>query len=62
MCNSLQSLSPDVAAEWDYTRNAGTPDDYPAYSGSKVWWYNDKRGSFQARIGSRTYMRKDSGI
>ena len=42
MCNSLQSLFPEVAAEWDYTRNTGTPDDYTASSNSKVWWYNDK--------------------
>ena len=58
MCNCLQSLVPDVAAEWDYTRNSGTPVDYTAGSNSRVWWYNDKRGSFPATINDRTYVRK----
>ena len=57
-CNSLQSLFPEVAAEWDYTRNTGTPSDYSAGSGIKVWWHNDKRGSFQCEIKQRTYVRK----
>ena len=55
--NSLQSLFPDVAAEWGHSRNEGIPSDYTAYSGSKVWWYNKQRGSFQARISSRTYVQ-----
>ena len=54
ICNSLQSLCPEVAADWDYSRNTGTPDDYPAGSRSKVWWCTDKRGSFQAHIHDRT--------
>ena len=58
ICNSLQSLFPDVAAEWDYTRNTGTPADYTASSNSKVWWCSDRQGSFQARIDTRTYIRK----
>ena len=58
MCNSLQSLFPEVAAEWDYTRNTGRPGDYPAGSETKVWWYNDKRGSFQTQIRYRTRVRK----
>ena len=58
ICNSLQSLFPEVAAEWDYTCNTGTPNDYPAGSGSKVWWYNDKRGSFQTQIRHQTCVRK----
>ena len=57
-CNSLQSLFPEVAAEWDYNRNLGTPADYTAGSNRKVWWYNDKRGGFQASITSRTFVRK----
>ena len=58
VCNSLESLSPEVAAEWDYTRNTGTPADYTASSSSKVWWHNDTRGSFEAKIYDRTYLRK----
>ena len=57
-CNSLQSLFPEVAAEWDYTRNLSTPADYATYSNSKVWWNTNKRGSFEASINSRTCVRK----
>ena len=53
-CNSLQSLYPEVAAEWDYIRNTGTPSDYPTHSQQRVWWYNSKRGHVQATTGSCT--------
>ena len=53
-CNSLQSLFPEVAAEWDYTRNTGTPDECPAHSHRKVWWCTPKRGSFRRAIHART--------
>ena len=56
ICNSLQSLHPEVAAEWDYAKNTGTPSDYSAHSNAKVWWYTSKRGSFRASIGSRTSL------
>ena len=55
-CNSLQALHPTI--EWDYTRNEGTPDDYPAQSNKDVWWYNHWRGHFQSRIGNRTRVRE----
>ena len=49
-CNSLQSLFPEVAAEWDYERNTGTPAEYAARSRKKVWWYNSRRGQFKVMI------------
>ena len=52
-CNSLQSLFPEVAAEWDYVHNEGTPAMYAALSNKKVWWCTS-RGHFQARIDERT--------
>ena len=58
ICNSLESLFPEVAADWDYGRNTGTPADYPAGSGSKVWWHTSRRGSFQVKVKDRTYVRK----
>ena len=58
VCNSLRSLCPEVASEWDYTRNTGTPNDYSAGSHSRVWWYNDRRGSFESKINHRTRVRK----
>ena len=58
VCNSLQSLHPDLAAEWDYSQNIGTPDDYSAQSNKKMWWRNNKRGSFEAYIHLRTQCRQ----
>ena len=55
-CNSLQSLFPRVAAEWDYERNKGTPAEYAAQSNKKVWW-RTSRGHFKARIDHCTWDR-----
>ena len=54
-CNSLQTVRPDNAAEWCYALNKGTPADYTAQSGVKVWWQNDKRGRWKESISSRFY-------
>ena len=52
-CNSLQTLRPDLAAEWCYAMNKETPDDYTAQSNQEVWWQNDKRGRWKASISQR---------
>ena len=52
-CNSLQTMRPDLAAEWCYALNEGTPDDYTARSNFKVWWQNGKRGRWKTRIDTR---------
>ena len=57
-CNSLQALHPDIAAEWDHTRNEGTPDDYAASSHKDACWYNHWQGYFQSKISTRTDVRK----
>ena len=54
-CNSLQTLRPDLAAEWCYASNKGTPADYTAKSMAKVWWQNDQRGAWKASINGRFY-------
>ena len=63
VCNSLQALYPDVAAEWDHDKNEGTPSDYTAQSNKKVWWVNKCRGEFQAFISKRTRLsdRREPG-
>ena len=52
-CNSLQTLYPDLAMEWDFTKNDGTPDDCAPHFAQKVWWVNDERGSWQTTPTSR---------
>ena len=54
-CNSLQERFPTIAAEWDYSKNEGTPNDYTCYSRQTVWWHNATKGSWQQEITKRTY-------
>ena len=56
-CNSLQSLFPWVAAEWDYKLNTGTPADVAASSHKRVWWWSSRRGHWKAMIDDRTRSR-----
>ena len=53
-CNSLQSLYPSIAAEWDFDSNDKTPDDFTASSTYVVWWHSVARGSWRQSIESRT--------
>ena len=53
-CNCLQTLYPEVAAEWDFTKNMTTPVDHTASSRFVAWWLNSKRGSWQQSISVRT--------
>jgi hypothetical protein len=52
---SLATEAPEVAAEWDTSRNQGlTPVEVTTGSGRKVWWLCSKCGfSWQAVVGSR---------
>ena len=49
-CNSLQTLWPDIAAEWDYAKNGGQPNDYTAGSKHLACWVCPQRGSWQQSI------------
>ena len=53
-CNSLPSLVPAIAAQWDYGRNKGQPSDYTAQSHHLAWWNTPERGSWQQSINLRT--------
>ena len=53
-CNSLQSLFPAKAAEWDHAKNEGQPSDHTAFTTHVAWWCNSQRGSWQQSISSRT--------
>ena len=57
-CNSLQTLYPDIAAEWDYAKNASQPSNYTAGSTYLAWWISPQRGSWQQSIDARTSMVK----
>ena len=53
-CNSLRTIYPEVAKDWDYAKNDGTPDDYPAFAVKEVWWKSAAKGSWQQTIAART--------
>ena len=53
-CNSLRTIIPEVAKDWDYAKNEGTPDDYSAFAYKLVWWKSAARGSWQQSINDRT--------
>ena len=53
-CNSLAALYPATAAEWDYAKNEGRPEDYTGSCNHKAWWSSLQHGSWQQSINSRT--------
>ena len=53
-CNSLQTRNPDIAAQWDFAKNDGTPDDYTARSTHIAWWISVNGWSWLSSIYSRT--------
>ena len=36
--NDLQTLNPELAKEWNYSRNTGSPSEITPNSSKKVWW------------------------
>lgn len=54
--NDLATVYPELAVEWDYTKNGDLkPTDVSCGNGRKVWWICKQHGhSWQAIIGNRT--------
>ena len=56
--NDLQTLRPDLAAEWNYERNGNiTPSNVTAQSNKKAWWKCSKGHEWKAIIGNRAKGR-----
>lgn len=52
---SLQSVAPDIAAEWHPTKNAGmTPAMFTTSSNHRAWWICPNGHEYQTRIAHRT--------
>lgn len=58
--NSLEHLYPEIAREWDYTKNYPlTPNKVPAHTRKKAWWVCSKcHKSYSSVISSRTGKEK----
>ena len=55
--NSLQTLSPGIAAEWDEEKNKGlSPDQVTNHASIKAWWKCRKGHTWQALVRSRTIL------
>ena len=57
ICNSLESLFPYVAAEFDVDKNGFAPSEITACSSKVVWWRNTTRGSWRQSVNQRTDKR-----
>lgn len=56
--NDFQSCNPQIAKEWDYSKNGDEhPTNYTSYSGKKLYWICPKGHSYQAAIAKRTTGR-----
>lgn len=55
--NDLNTIRPDIAAEWNYEKNGVLkPDDFSAGSSRRVWWKCPKCGTeWKTAISNRTY-------
>lgn len=51
--NDLQTLIPEIAAEWDYWQNELKPTEVGTGSNKKVWWICVKGHRWEARVNDR---------
>lgn len=51
--NDLSTICPDLAKEWDYSKNKTRPEEYLPMSSKKVWWICPLGHSYDARISDR---------
>lgn len=53
--NDLLTTRPDIAEEWDWSKNDKSPSDYTYGNAQKVWWKCKRCGNnWQAKINNRT--------
>ena len=57
VCNSLESLVPSVAAEFDEDKNGFGPSEVTAHSHKVVWWRTVERGSWRQKVHDRTIYK-----
>lgn len=53
--NDLATISPDLAAQWDWEKNGAlTPQKVSLHAGRRIWWRCEKGHSWRATVASRT--------
>ena len=59
--NDLQTLRPDLAAEWDTWQNKLEPTEVGTGSNKKVWWICANGHRWEARVNDRNKKRNGTG-
>lgn len=59
--NDLHTLRPDIAIEWNSTKNNKKPSDFLVGSHQKVWWICQNGHEWEASIESRTRKNSSTG-
>lgn len=59
--NDLLSQCPEVAYEWDYTKNVLRPEEVIVTSHKNAWWKCSNNHSWEASIRKRTKLHQPSG-
>lgn len=60
--NDLASYSPEIASQWDYSKNQGVlPTEITRWNESKYWWICDQGHSYEATPGNR-FMGKNCAV
>ena len=54
ICNSLESVFPAVAAEFDVDKNGFAPSEITSASHKKVWWRKNEHGCWRQTMNART--------
>ncbi len=59
-CISLATCYPEIAQDWDYSKNKADPGNHVAQSNKLVWWQTTSRGSWQQTSNRRVCDWKSS--
>ncbi|DBA68627.1 TPA: hypothetical protein ACH3X2_013565 [Trebouxia sp. C0005] len=59
-CNSLETICPDIAADFDIRRNGVSPAEVTSSSNTKYSWLSDQPGAKKRSVTQRTYYSKRS--
>lgn len=55
----LATILPNLAKEWDYSKNSKSPTEYSIGSNESVYWICKKGHSWKMRVSSRTYENQN---
>jgi len=61
-CNSLRTVCPDVAADFDAEKNGVGPAEVTSSASTEYSWLSDEPGAKKRSVGQRTAYRKRSNV